>query len=130
MVARGGGWNNLQGHARSVVPVAVLYARLHPEQLQQIRAMTDLKHDMGQPWSEEARNSDMWGPVMQDMQQMVSSHTETIVASESSTGDPQTVEAVATTYLSTDYGGGQTSGGAGNTVLKRTLKLLAHVLLH
>ncbi len=33
----------------------------------------------------------------------------------------------AARYLSQRYGGAQGAGGAGDTVLKRTLKLLAHM---
>ena len=56
-----------------------------------------------------------------------SSSGQDIVAEEMTSGIAQSAADVARTYLSTSWGGGQPKGGGANTVVKRTLKLLAHL---
>lgn len=125
LAVRRRGWNNLQGHAHSIVPLAVAYARAHPNQLRTIRARTDLARGMTR-WSREARDTALWRPVMVEIKAFLASRGADVIAEEMQGGAAQTAQDIATTYLSSHYGGGQTTGGGGNTVLKRTLKLLAH----
>lgn len=120
------GQNNLQGHAHSIVPLAVLLARVYPQLLLAIRINTDLQHGMtGQ--SAEARLKAVWLPVQTGIQLLIASRGGDIVSETFGRATPQTVSRVADTYLSVRYGGGQQRGGAGDTVVKRTLKLLAHL---
>jgi hypothetical protein len=66
---------------------------------------------------------------MQDMRNLLSARGADIIAESIRSHSPQDAASIAATYLSSDYGGGQGTGGAGDTVLKRTIKLLAHALI-
>ena len=120
------GWNNLQGHAHSIVPLGVVYARAHPNHIRQLRASTALVHGMG-TGSAEARDQAIWRPIMNGMRRFLAARGGDIVSEEIGTRTPQSCQDIANTYLGTQYGGSHPLGGAGNTVLKRTLKLLAHL---
>ena len=126
LAQRSVGWHNLQGHARAVVPLAVWLARLHPELLCNIRDMTNLGTNMSNT-SQEARGA-FWDDVKAVLRASLQQYGNDLIAVGLRTTSPETAQEIAHTYISADYGGGQTSGGAGTTVLKRTLKLLAHTL--
>lgn len=123
---RAKGVHNLQGHAMRVMPLAVWLVMRRPDLLKAIRRATKLRTTM-QASSSEAR-SVLWRDVQVAIQKELSMHGSDVLSSADRTNTPTTASAIAATYLSSDYGGGQTRGGAGNTVLKRSLKLLAHVL--
>ena len=127
LVLRQKGWNNLQGHARALIPLALWFIRAHPAHLASLRKSTSLRSDMGRS-SREARNRGLWQPIQADLRGFLSRKGSDIITVRASTRSPQTAQHVANTYLSDTYGGGQTTGQAGNTVFKRTLKLLAHIL--
>jgi hypothetical protein len=118
------GVNNLQGHAHSLVPLAVFFARQYPDTLQQIQNVTDLDASMG-PTDQETRLP-IWDQVKNEMATLITNHGGDVVSEKLSTGDPQTVNELADTYLPESWGGGQETGGGGGTVVKRTLKLFAH----
>ena len=120
------GWHNLQGHARAVVPLALWLARQHPEILCNIGGMTDLSIEMTNV-SQESRG-DFWDGVKTALIGSLQLNGDDRIISGQQANSPQTAHEIASTYISSDYGGGQTTGGAGTTVLKRTLKLLAHTL--
>lgn len=126
LVLREAAWNNLQAHAHSVIPLAVLFAVENRGLLRGIRANTDLWANMG-GHSVEARSNLLWKPIKMAMCDFVRRHSHDIVAEEKRSGQPQTCRKIATTYLSDQYGGRHGGGGRGNTVVKRTLKLLAHL---
>ena len=123
---RGRNVNNLSGHANSIIPLAVLISRVHPTILVFIRARTDLQTAMTAR-SSEARDRYLWKKVMSATKLLVAERGADIIAEELATGTAQSAQRIADTYLSTAFGGKQTRGGAGNTVIKRTLKLLAHL---
>lgn len=120
------GVNNLQGHANSIVPLAVLMARIYPGILPIIRARTDIRNELGSG-NHETRDRRIWDPVKNAAHLVIQTHGDDIIAETIGTAEGQTVEEVANTYLSVRFGGGQPRGGAGDTVVKRTLKLLAHL---
>lgn len=124
--ARGHGAHNLTGHEASLVPLAVLFSQYNSTLLTNIKNNTDLYHDMGVRGSSEARDNSVWNPIKAAMTSFKATHGADIIA-EDRFGNPLTVDDVSRTYLSDKYLGGQTTGGAGDTVLKRTLKLLGHV---
>ena len=126
LAERSVGWHNLQGHARAVVPLAVWLAMRHPEILCAIREMTDLGTLMSNT-SPEARGA-FWDDVKTLLRDSLRQSGHDLIAIRQRPSSPTTAREIATTYISADYGGGQTSGGGGTTVLKRTLKLLAHTL--
>lgn len=126
LVVRVKGVHNLQGHARRVMPLAVWLVLRRPEILKQIRAKTRLSNGMTSS-SSEARSA-VWGVVKAAIVAEIGKAGSDIVTHQDRSSTPVTAEDIAQTYLSQDYGGGQTRGGAGNTVLKRAIKLLAHVL--
>ncbi|MBX6362422.1 MAG: hypothetical protein IRZ00_01030 [Gemmatimonadetes bacterium] len=128
LVRRVRGVNHLQGHANSIVPLAVLMARVYPQVLQVVRARTDLRNGLD-PQGPETRDQLVWRTVKTGVQLLVAVRAADIIAEEMRTGAPQTVENVAQTYLSQRFGGGQPRGGAGDTVVKRTLKLMAHIAI-
>ena len=119
--------NNLSGHAHSIVPLAVAFARAYPHHLETLKRRTDLHHGMGQSGSQEARDPALWDSIKADMQSFVATRGGDVVADARRSGEPQTVAKVADAYLSERYGGSHTTGGAGDTTLKRSLKLLAHI---
>lgn len=118
--------NNLSGHAHSVIPLAVLIAREYPTLLAVIRARTTLERAMT-AGTNETRDRYLWRKVMNATKLLIAERGDDVIAEEIATEREQSVRQVASTYLSTAFGGGQTRGGAGNTVIKRTLKLLAHL---
>jgi hypothetical protein len=118
------GVNNLQGQAHSLVPLAVFFARQHPNTVQDIKNVTDLGESMG-PNDPETRLA-IWDQVKEQMATLIANHGGKVVSEELSTGDPQTVAELAESYLPESWGGGQETGGGGGTVVKRTLKLFAH----
>lgn len=118
------GWNNLQGHYRAVVPLAIWLVRRHPALLANLRAETRLSTNMSGA-SAEARDP-LWNQVQDLLRADLASNGSDRVVIGSHSNTPETAQDIATTYLSKTYGGGQVSGQAGNTVLKRTLKLMAH----
>ena len=124
---RGQNVNNLSGHAHSIIPLAVLLAREYPVLLGLVRARTDLRRAMTRQ-SGEARDRYLWRKIMNATKLLLADRGADVIVEELATGRPQSAQRVATTYLSTAFGGGQPRGGAGNTVIKRTLKLLAHLL--
>ncbi len=127
LVRRSRGWNHLQGHARSVVPLAVLLARKNLNIVRAIRTATVLRQPMTST-SREARDR-VWGRVGTAIRNLLRSQGGDVIAAELRSRRPQTARSIARTYLSRRYAGGQGRGGAGDTVLKRTLKILAHVLV-
>jgi len=127
LAARQAGWNNLQGHARGVIPLAVWFIRQHPHHLTRLRGSTRLRMSMSRH-SSEAGNVALWQPIQSDLIQSLVMNGTDIISIGTSARSPRTAQDIANTYLSNLYGGAQTTGQAGNTVLKRTLKLLAHVL--
>ena len=126
LVDRAAGWNNLQGHMRAIVPLTVWVAWRRPELLCTIRAETNLDHEMSSS-SQEARAA-FWEDVKSALTLLLDQHGDDHVAIGVQANSPETARDIASTYLSSDYGGGQSTGGGGTTVLKRTLKLLAHTL--
>jgi len=124
---REGGMHNLQGHTRAVIPLAVWIAYKEPSLLPKIKKGTTLKGEMT-GHSVEARDNQIWGPLKKAMKRHLKLTGIDVIAEKTKANSPDSAAKIASTYLSDDYGGGQTSGGAGNTVLKRALKLLAHTL--
>lgn len=126
LVAREKGIHNLQGHAMRVMPLAVWLVIRRPELLRLIRSKTKLANEMTAS-STEAR-SVMWNHVKDAINHELSVAGLDVVSNPSQANTPTTAQEIAHTYLSAAYGGGKTKGGAGNTVLKRALKLQAHIL--
>lgn len=126
LIVREQGEHNLQGHARRVMPLAVWLVIRRPDLLNLIRSKTKLSNEMTAS-SSEARLA-IWGQVKDAITNELSKGGSDLVSVADRANTPTTANEIAHTYLGAGYGGGQTSGGAGNTVLKRALKLLAHVL--
>ncbi|OCA86159.1 hypothetical protein [Bacillus sp. FJAT-27986] len=124
---RGQGAHNLQAHAASIVPLAVLFSLHNSSLVTNIKLNSDLYHNMG-TGSSEARDPAIWNPIKAGMSNFRDIHGDDIVAEELSAPYlPQSVNDVLRTYLSDNYLGDHTNGGAGDTVLKRTLKILSHI---
>ncbi|MCH5438468.1 MULTISPECIES: hypothetical protein [Bacillus cereus group] len=121
LIAREQGTHNLSGHFASILPLAVLFSQYSPTLLTHIKNLTDIDHNMG-TGSSEARSQEIWEPVQAEVSNFKTVHGDDILTNTS-----QTVNDVLHTYLSSKYSGGQTTGGAGDTVFKRTLKLLGHI---
>lgn len=126
LIVREEGKHNLQGHARRVMPLAVWLVIRRPDLLNLIRSKTKLTNEMTAS-SSEARSA-IWGQVKDAISNELSKAGADVISDADRANTPITAIDIADTYLSSEYGGGQTSGGAGNTVLKRALKLLAHVI--
>jgi len=126
LVSRQAGENNLQGHFKALVPLAVLVLRDAPHLLAHIRGRTQVSNNMTAR-SPETRDQDLWTPVQQAAVQTVTTHSNDILVDRVGPGTASVSDAAR--YLSNAYGGTQTAGGAGDTVLKRTLKLLSHAFI-
>lgn len=125
LMDRAAGVNNLQGHYNALVPLAVLLLRQQPHLVAHVKGRTDLAIDMGQERS-EARDRATWAPVEAATSALIAAEPHSIIGERLSPG-LVTVQDAAN-YLSQDFGGVQSTGGGGNTVLKRTLKLVAHLM--
>ena len=123
---RAAGWHNLQGHARSIVPLALWLVLHRAELLCTLRRETDLQVVMSGR-SGESR-APFWDEVSQALVDMLNQHGGDRIIVGGQANSPETAQQIARTYLSAEYGGGQRRGGGGTTVLKRTLKLLSHTL--
>ena len=119
------GKHNLQGHAHSVVPLAVLVARENRGLLQMARQRTKLRADMAS--TPEKRDALLWGSLEVAIRSVLGAQGGDCISETIKGDEPQTARRVAKTYLTMRYGGGHAGGGAGDTVLKRTIKLLAHM---
>jgi len=122
------GDNNLQGHAKGLVPVAIWFARAHNSHLVRVRIATNLDRDMGQ-YRTETRDRTLWGPIQRDFIAALAAHGTDVVTSGGDPDTPHRVADIVSTYLPTSWGGNQRTGGAGGTVIKRTLKIMSHTLL-
>jgi hypothetical protein len=120
------GVNNLQGHANALEPLAVLLAQNSPALLIEIKSLTNLSNDMGQG-SSEARDPQIRSIIASAIADLRSTCGNDVIAHEMRSNAPITVDSACDTYLSISLGGAQAAGGAGDTVVKRTLKLLAHL---
>jgi hypothetical protein len=118
------GVHNLQGHARRLMPLAVWLVIRRPDLIDEVKRCTNLKNQMTSH-SVEARGS-FWNFVKSAMKSEIKKNGKDIISSSDKSNAPITVEEIARTYLSIDYGGGQVNGGGGNTVLKRSLKIISH----
>ncbi|WP_243356790.1 hypothetical protein [Bacillus litorisediminis] len=127
LVERGMGLHGLRGHEASIIPLAVLFSQYNPLLLSHLRTSTNLSFGMGGRNNPEANDDAIWRPIKNAMVDFKARHGADIISEEVDSGNPQSVERVMNTYLSTSYLGGQPNGGGGNTVFKRTLKLLGHV---
>ena len=123
---RAAGVHNLQGHARALIPLALWVAVRRPDLLPVIRQNTRLDVEMDNH-SQETRAA-FWDQVKESVIALLQERGQDRVSVGEADDVPETATAIAGTYLSDSYGGSHTTGGAGDTVLKRTLKLLAHVL--
>ncbi len=77
--------------------------------------------------STEARDRQIWGPVSTVVGGILATRGGDLLRQQLS-GGPVSVASTAN-LLSDTYGGVQTRGGGGDTVLKRCLKLVAHTML-
>lgn len=124
LLERESGVHNLQGHARRLMPLAVWLVMKRPDILDEVRRATNLRHQMTSH-SAEARGS-FWKFVKDAMKTEIKKNGMDVISTADRANAPITAKAITRTYLSVDYGGGQISGGGGNTVLKRSLKIMAH----
>jgi hypothetical protein len=120
------GVHNLQGHANALEPLAALLFQESPILRDLIRERTALSEDMG-PHTREARDSIIRDAIAGAITDLRATRGSDIISREMQGLSPITVDSACDTYLSTGLGGGQSSGGAGDTVVKRVLKLLAHM---
>ena len=123
---RATGWHNLQGHARAIVPLALWLVSHRPDLLCTLSRETDLLVGMSGR-SGESR-APFWVEVSDALVSLLGHHGGDRIIVGAQANSPETADEIARTYLSREYGGGQRTGGGGTTVLKRTLKLLAHTL--
>ena len=126
LVDRATGWHNLQGHMRSIVPLTVWLALQRPDLLCTVRAATNLNTFMARHSPET--DGAFWEDVKVALVQLLADHGDDRIVAGERANSPTTPNHIAMTYLPDDYGGGQTTGGGGTAVLKRTLKLLSHTL--
>lgn len=121
---RAAGGANLQGHENALVPVALLLAMQDPTLVRRVRRATDLANSMGKG-STESRDKALRDDIAAALSSLQASHGTDIVSHEIRSKRPITVSKACRTYVSVVLGGSQPNGGAGDTVVKRTLKLIA-----
>ncbi|WP_214793969.1 MULTISPECIES: hypothetical protein [unclassified Exiguobacterium] len=124
LISRRDGTQNLSGHYQKIIPLAIRFSIFNPDLLARVKSNTYLENSMD-PHNADTR-SEIWEEVKAAMITLVENNGNDVVITNSDS-HPSSVKEIADTYLSTRYGGSHTTGGAGDTVFKRTLKLLAHV---
>lgn len=137
LLRRAFGENNLQSHWHWMFPVAVYFAIQNFEVLGDVKNQTDLDNEMNTPHG-EAGDTDLWNPIQEEFRDFLDSSQGGNIITEK-LGDPReelTSRDVARGkpdgrdgLMSEAWAGGHADGGAGDTVVKRTLKLLAHLLV-
>ncbi|HAM79222.1 hypothetical protein [Ornithinibacillus bavariensis] len=128
LVDREAGVHQLSGHYASIVPLAVFFSHKYPSYLANIKNRTSLRNGMGETSGlgyQEARNSEIWSPIKDAMADFKAIYGTDIIT-KNSNGDPKTVNDILN-YLSEKYSGNLKTGGGGDTVFKRTLKILGHI---
>ena len=123
LLDRYAGWNNLAGHM-VIVPLTVWLVWHRPGLLELVRDETDLNVEMTRNSHESS--GEFWEGVKEALIDLLADNGDDRLVVGARANSPETPLHMADTYLSDDYGGGQTEGGGGTVVLKRTLKLLAH----
>ena len=126
LMVRQSGWNTLPGEVRSLIPLTVWFVRMYPNHLYSLRTNTSLGVTMGRG-SPEARDPSLWQPIQTDLRDCLVTDGGDVISLATQPLAPVTARDIASNYLSARYGG-HTRGTAGDTLLKRTLKLLAHAL--
>ncbi|NKC32063.1 hypothetical protein [Falsiroseomonas selenitidurans] len=121
---RASGGANLQGHANTLVPLSLLLAMTDKTLVRRVRRDTDLTRDMGRG-SVESLNKSLRDDIGVAMSNLRSTQGSDIVAQEIKSKRNITVNKACDTYLSIAMGGSHARGGAGDTVVKRTLKIIA-----
>tara|TARA_R100000365_G_C2736918_1_gene66105 strand:- start:498 stop:977 length:480 start_codon:yes stop_codon:yes gene_type:complete len=120
------GLNNLQGHANALEGLVVALIEIQPNLLSTLRPLTRLNRKMGKG-DFETSNAAIRAAISSTVVAARTGHGADIIAHEIKTGNPVTIDTACDTYLPLSLGGGQDSGGGGGTVVKRALKLLAHI---
>ncbi len=119
------GQHNLQGHARGVVPLALWLALHRPRLLATIRDNTDL--DVAMTGDSPEARAEFWTEIQAAITELLQQRGGDRIRRGEAADTPETTSEIAR-VLSTLYGGNQTTGRGADTVLKRSLKLLAHVV--
>lgn len=122
---RAQGGANLQGHANALVPVAILLAQLHPSVLKKVRIATNFLNSMGKG-TPESRDPALRAIIEHAIRTLRKTNGPDVFAHELRSRKQITIDKACDTYLSAKLGGGQANGGAGDTVIKRALKIIAH----
>jgi hypothetical protein len=121
---RAAGGANLQGHENALVPVALLLAMQNPSLVRQVRRSTSLIQSMRRG-STESQDKALRDDIAAALRGLRATHGTDIVSHQLRNNLPISVDHACRTYLSTRFNGSQQNGGAGDTVIKRTLKLIA-----
>jgi len=127
LAVRQAGWYALPGEVRGLIPLGVWFIRRHPKHLSSLRTHTSLGVAMGRD-SCEAKDPSLWEPIQNDLRNYLATNGGDVIALGTQPSAPILALDIAHNYLSAIYGGGHTSRQPGDTILKRTLKLLAHAL--
>lgn len=127
LTVRQAGWNTLPGEVRGLIPLSAWFIGRHPNHLNSLRTQTSLGAPMGRG-SPEARNPSLWQPIQRDLKDYLATEGGDVVSLATQPVARVTAQDVASNYLSTRFCGGHTSRQAGDNILKRILKLLAHAL--
>lgn len=121
---RAAGGANLQGHENALVPVALLLAMQDPSLVRRVRRSTSLAQSMGRG-STESRDQALRDDIALALRRLQATRGTDIVSRQLGNNQPISVDRACRTYLSTRLNGSQQNGGAGDTVIKRVLKLIA-----
>ena len=127
LMMRQAGWNALPGEVRGLIPLAVWFIRGFPNHLHSLRSNTSLGVAMGRD-SRKATDSSLWQPIQTDLANHLAANGGDVIALGTQPSAPIPAEDIARNYLSARYAGNHRGSQAGDIVLKRTLKLLAHAL--
>lgn len=127
LMIRQAGWYALPGEVRGLIPLAVWFIRKDPNHLHSLRTSTSLGATMGRN-SGEARDPSLWKPVQADLRNHLATDGHDVISLATQPLAPITAQDIASNYLSGSFGGGHARQQAGDAILKRTLKLLAHAL--
>lgn len=122
---RAAGGANLQGHENALVPLALLLAMQDPSLVRRVRLTTSLAGNLGKG-STESRDKSLRDDIAAALLSLQTAKGSDVVSHEIRSRKPITVSKACNTYVSAALSGSQPRGGAGDTVIKRSLKLIAH----
>lgn len=106
--------------------ISILESPNEREILEKIKYNTKLSREMDGSSGESSE--EVWDPVKKRFGEFVENKGDNHVAEEMSDGETKSVEGAVNSFMSETWHGNASGGGGGDTVVKRTLKIISHLI--